>query len=383
MALYLDNAATTQPLLSADFVNRYMSLLWMNPSSSYSGHITGMIDQVKERILHTLHSRAGKVYFTSGSSESNTWAIIRVCEDMKKNGKGNHIITSCIEHKSVLETCKYLEHNGFKITYLPVDSNGLVRIEDLKAAITPETVLVSVMAVNNEIGTIEPIEDIGKICNAKGIAFHVDATQAFAKIPINVDECRINLLSASAHKFRGIKGVGFLYNNPCGKYELTPYIFGGHQEDGMRAGTENTFGICSLYYALQHSNDKTLDEIDAVAECRDEILKEIAENIPNVSLNGASAEYRTVDNINICIKDVDAQQLQTYLADHYNIYVSVGSACNSYVSEPSYVLKAIGLTDDEAKSSIRITLGEALTTEECKYLCDSLKSSVKLLRTLQ
>ena len=313
-----------------------------------------------------------EIYFTSGGSESDNWALM----SQAMLHPGGHIITSQVEHHAILNTCKALEKLGTQVTYLGVDESGKINLQELEDAIQPNTFMVSIMAANNEIGTIERTKIYGYLCRKKNIIFHTDAVQAFGHIPIDVNKMYIDMLSASAHKFHGPKGVGFLYVRDG--IRMIPLIHGGHQESGLRAGTENVPGIVGLGEAAKIANDNMEHSSMVTERMREYLIGRITSEIPGVRLNG-SRYVRLPNNINITIDGVDGITAVMMLSS-YGICVSTGSACTSDSDEPSHVLAAIGLTPEEADCSIRITIDESLTPQDARYFIESLKTVVQTIR---
>ena len=377
--IYLDNAATTK--VAPEVVEAmipYFTENFGNPSSVYSFAAKNKeaITQQREIIANALGAKANEIYFTAGGSESDNWALKATAEAYK--AKGNHIITTKIEHHAILHTGEYLEANGCEVTYLDVDENGVVKLEDLKAAIRPETILVSVMFANNEIGTIQPIKEIGQICRENGILFHTDAVQAFGQVPINVDEYNIDMLSASGHKLNGPKGIGFLYIRKGIK--IRSFVHGGGQERKRRAGTENVPGIIGLGAAVARAM-RTLDERMAKeTELRDYLINRITTEIPYVKLNG-HPEQRLPNNTNFSFRFIEGESLLIML-DMKGICGSSGSACTSGSLDPSHVLLAIGLPHEIAHGSLRLTLSEETTKEDIDYVVESVKEIVAKLRSM-
>ena len=377
--IYLDNAATTK--VAPEVVEAmlpYFTENFGNPSSVYSFAAKNKeaITQQREIIADALGAKANEIYFTAGGSESDNWALKATAEAYKE--KGNHVITTKIEHHAILHTGEYLEKNGCEVTYLDVDENGVVKLEDLKAAIRPTTILVSVMFANNEIGTIQPIKEIGAICRKHGILFHTDAVQAFGQVPINVDECNIDMLSASGHKLNGPKGIGFLYIRKGIK--IRSFVHGGGQERKRRAGTENVPGIIGLGAATARAM-RTLDERMAKeTELRDYLIGRITSEIPFVKLNG-HPEQRLPNNANFSFRFIEGESLLIML-DMKGICGSSGSACTSGSLDPSHVLLAIGLPHEIAHGSLRLTLSEETTKEDIDYVVESVKEIVAKLRSM-
>ncbi len=377
--IYLDNAATTK--VAPEVVEAmipYFTENFGNPSSVYSfaSKNKEAITKQREIIADALGAKANEIYFTAGGSESDNWALKATAEAYKE--KGNHIITTKIEHHAILHTGEYLEKNGYEVTYLNVDENGVVKLDELKAAIRPTTILVSVMFANNEIGTIQPIKEIGAICREHGILFHTDAVQAFGQVPINVDEYNIDMLSASGHKLNGPKGIGFLYIRKGVK--IRSFVHGGAQERKRRAGTENVPGIIGLGTATARAM-KTLDERMAKeTELRDYLIGRITSEIPFVKLNG-HPEQRLPNNTNFSFQFIEGESLLIML-DMKGICGSSGSACTSGSLDPSHVLLAIGLPHEIAHGSLRLTLSEETTKEDIDYVVESVKEIVAKLRSM-
>ena len=377
--IYLDNAATTK--VAPEVVEAmipYFTENYGNPSSVYSfaSKNKEAITKQREIIADALGAKSNEIYFTAGGSESDNWALKATAEAYKD--KGNHIITTKIEHHAILHTGEYLEKNGCEVTYLDVDENGVVKLEDLKAAIRPTTILVSIMFANNEIGTIQPVKEIGEICREHGILFHTDAVQAFGQVPINVDEYNIDMLSASGHKLNGPKGIGFLYIRKGIK--IRSFVHGGGQERKRRAGTENVPGIIGMGAATARAM-RTLDErMEKETELRDYLIGRILAEIPYVKLNG-HPEKRLPNNTNFSFQFIEGESLLIML-DMKGICGSSGSACTSGSLNPSHVLMAIGLPHEIAHGSLRLTLSEETTKEEIDYVVDSVKEIVTNLRNM-
>lgn len=378
--IYLDNAATTKTAPQVvEAMLPYFSEIYGNPSSVYelAQNAKSAVTQAREDIASVIGARAQDIYFTAGGTEADNWAIKAAYEAYKS--RGNHIITTKIEHHAVLHTCEYLEKTqGAKITYLDVDENGLVRPEDLEAAITPETILISIMFANNEIGTIEPIAEIGRIAKEHGILFHTDAVQAFGQVPIQVDEMNIDMLSSSAHKINGPKGIGFLYIRKGVK--ILSFIHGGAQERKRRAGTENVPGIvgygCASKLAAETMQERTEKEI----QLRDYLIGRIINEIPYVRLNG-DPKKRLPNNVNVSFQFIEGESLLIML-DMEGICASSGSACTSGSLDPSHVLLAIGLPHEIAHGSLRMTLSAENTKEEMDLVVEKLKEIVEKLRSM-
>lgn len=375
--IYLDNAATTKVNKKVlESMMPYFSEIYCNPSAAYSFATKGRIaiEEARNYAAKLIGASDMEIYFTSGGSESDNWAIKAVAESF--SDKGKHIITTKIEHHAVLHTCEYLERHGFDITYLNVDSDGKVRLDELKKSIREDTILISVMTANNEIGTIQPIAEIGKIAHEKGILFHTDAVQAYGHIPINVDEMNIDLLSASGHKFNGPKGVGIMYIRKGVK--IRSFIHGGSQERGRRAGTYNVPGIAGLGTAAKLAMENMAKRAEKEKELRDYFIDRISAEIPYTVLNG-HREDRLPNNINFCFRFVEGESVLIML-DQAGICASSGSACTSGAIDPSHVLRAIGLNDEMAHESLRLTLSYENTKEEIDTVVGELKRIVERLR---
>ena len=377
--IYLDNAATTKTAPEVvEAMIPYFTEHFGNPSSVYS-FASGnkqVITEQREQIAKAIGANTNEIYFTAGGSESDNWALKATAECYKN--KGNHIITTKIEHHAILHTAEYLEKHGFEVTYLDVDENGVVQLDELKAAIRPTTILISVMFANNEIGTIQPIKEIGAIAREHGILFHTDAVQAFGQIPIDVDACNIDMLSASGHKLNGPKGIGFLYIRKGVK--IRSFVHGGGQERKRRAGTENVPGIVGFGVATQRAirtmEERTAKEI----KLRDYLIERVLSEIPYARLNGHRSE-RLPNNANFSFRFIEGESLLIML-DMKGICASSGSACTSGSLDPSHVLLAIGLPHEIAHGSLRLTLSEETTKEEIDYVVDSLKEIVENLRNM-
>lgn len=378
--IYLDNAATTRTAPEvAEAMMPFFTENYGNPSSIYglAGASKEAVAQSRETIANILGANAKEIYFTGSGTEADNWAIVAAYEAYK--GKGSHIITTKIEHHAVLHTCEYLEKNrGAKVTYLDVDENGIVKLEELEKAITPETILISVMYANNEIGTIQPIREIGMIAREHGILFHTDAVQAFGQLPINVDEDCIDMLSSSAHKINGPKGIGFLYIRKGVK--IRSFIHGGTQERKRRAGTENVAGIVGYGCAAKRAADTMEARTAKERELRDHLIRRIMKEIPYARLNGDPVK-RLPNNVNVSLQFIEGESLLIML-DMEGICASSGSACTSGSLDPSHVLLAIGLPHEIAHGSLRFTLGEETTKEDLDYVVDKLKGIVEHLRSM-
>ena len=377
--IYLDNAATTKTAPEVvEAMLPYFSELYGNPSSIYSlaGESKKAVDHAMEIIAWALGAQPEEIYFTAGGTESDNWALKAAAEFYKK--KGNHIITTKIEHHAILHTCQWLEKQGFEVTYLNVDENGVVKLEELKKAIRPTTILISVMYANNEIGTIQPIKEIGEIAREHGILFHTDAVQAFGQLPIQVDDCHIDMLSASGHKLNGPKGIGFLYIRKGVK--IRSFIHGGAQERKRRAGTENVPGIVGLGKAVERAVSTRKERADKEKELRDYLIGRVLKEIPYTRLNGHRT-MRLPNNANFSFQFIEGESLLIML-DMEGICGSSGSACTSCSLDPSHVLLAIGLPHEIAHGSLRLTLSEETTKEELDFVVESLKKIIDRLRSM-
>ena len=377
--IYLDNAATTQvypEVLKA--MEPYFTEYYGNPSSIYSfaGESKKAVDGARQTIADFLHATSEEIYFTGGGSESDNWALKATAEAYKSKGK--HIITSKIEHHAILHTCEYLEKQGFEVTYLDVDENGLVNPEEVEKAIRPDTILISVMFANNEIGTIEPIAEIGKIAKEHGVLFHTDAVQAFGHVPIDVDKMNIDMLSASGHKINGPKGIGLMYIRKGLK--LGSFIHGGAQERHRRAGTHNVPGIVGFAKAVELASAHLEERMKYESELRDYYIHRVETEIPYAKLNGDRTS-RLPNNTNFCFRFIEGESM-LILLDQKGICASSGSACTSGSLDPSHVLLAIGLPHEIAHGSLRVTLSEKTTKEEIDYTVDELKKIIERLRSM-
>lgn len=377
--IYLDNAATTAVSEEVFAVMKpYFCEQYSNPSAIYSfaGKSMKAVDEAREKTAHLIGAKSNEIYFTAGGSESDNWAIKAAAEAYKNKGK--HIITSTIEHHAVLHTCQYLEKQGYEVTYVDVDENGVIKLDALEAAIRPDTILITVMAANNEIGTIQPLKEIGALAKKNGILFHTDAVQAYGHIPLNVDELNIDMLSASGHKFHGPKGIGFLYIRKG--VRIGSYIHGGAQERSRRAGTLNTPGIVGMGAAADLAADKLAENMTKVSELRDYLIQRVLEEIPYSRLNGDPVK-RLPGNANFCFRFIEGESL-LILLDQQGICASSGSACTSGSLDPSHVLLAIGLPHEIAHGSLRLTLSETTTKEEIDFTVEELKKIVERLRSM-
>ncbi|MFR2775310.1 MAG: cysteine desulfurase NifS [Anaerostipes sp.] len=377
--IYLDHAATTaaRPEVVEAMLPYFTENFW-NPSSVYTPALNNrkVVDEARELIARSLGTDSPNIYFTAGGSEADNWALKAAAEAYQDKGK--HIITSTIEHHAILHTCEYLEKKGFEVTYVDVDENGILRLDQLKAAIRPDTILISVMFANNEIGTIQPIREIGEIAKEHGIIFHTDAVQAYGQIPIDVDEYHIDMLSASGHKLNGPKGIGFLYIRKGLK--LRSFVHGGAQERKRRAGTENVTGIVGLGKAVEIAFDTMKERTAKEIEVRDYAIERLLAEVPYCRLNG-DAKKRLPNNINISFQFIEGESLLIML-DMAGICASSGSACTSGSLDPSHVLLAIGLPHEIAHGSLRMTLGEETTKEDMDYVVEKIKEIVEKLRIM-
>ena len=377
--IYLDNAATTKTAPEVvEAMLPYFTERYGNPSSVYGFAAANkeVISQQRDVIAGVLGAKGNEIYFTAGGSEADNWALKATAEAYE--GKGNHIITTKIEHHAILHTCEYLEKKGYEVTYLDVDEDGVVKLDELKAAIRPTTILISVMYANNEIGTIQPIREIGEIAHEHGILFHTDAVQAFGQVPIHVDECHIDMLSASGHKLNGPKGIGFLYIRTGVK--IRSFVHGGGQERKRRAGTENVPGIVGLGAAVKRAADTMAERTGKETELRDYLINRVLDVIPHCRLNGHRTK-RLPNNANFSFQFIEGESLLIKL-DMKGICGSSGSACTSGSLDPSHVLLAIGLPHEIAHGSLRLTLNEEITKEDIDYVVDSLKEIVGHLREM-
>ena len=377
--IYLDNAATTQVYPEVlDAMKPYFTDYFGNPSAVYSFAAEankGVVDS-RAAIAKALNAKPEEIYFTGGGSESDNWALKATAEAYKN--KGNHIITTKIEHHAILHTGEWLEKHGCEVTYLDVDEDGVVKLDDLKAAIRPETILISVMTANNEIGTIQPIAEIGKIAHENGILFHTDAVQAFGHIPIDVDAMNIDMLSASGHKINGPKGIGIMYIRKGVK--IRSFIHGGAQERKRRAGTHNVPGIVGFGKAIEIATRDLDARMKYETELRDYLISRVENEIPYVKVNGHRTN-RLPNNANFCFRFIEGESL-LILLDQKGICGSSGSACTSGSLDPSHVLLAIGLPHEIAHGSLRLTLNEENTEEEMDFTVEAIKEIVQKLRNM-
>ena len=376
--IYLDNAATTR--MSSAVVNAmmpYFSDKFYNPSSIYSQsqEIKETIESCRVLLAKTINASTNEIFFTSCGSESNNWAILGTVAAY--NNK-KHIVTSTIEHHSTLRAVEYLRSNGFEVTYVDVDSNGIIKLDDLKNNIRNNTALVSIIHANNEIGTIEPIKEIGDLCHDRGVLFHVDAVQSYCHIPVDVQACHIDMLSTSAHKFGGPKGVGFLFKR--NGVTLKSLISGGSQERNMRAGTENVAGIVGMAKAAEIAYGEMHNRSAYEIELRDYCIDRILTEIPYARLNG-DRHLRLPNNVNISFQFIEGESLLLSL-NKYGICASSGSACTSGALDPSHVLLAIGLTHEIAHGSLRLTISYETKREDIDFTIEKLKMIVNNLRSI-
>ena len=377
--IYLDNAATTKTAQEVvDAMLPYFTESYGNPSSIYElgQRSKEAITKAREEVARVIGAKTEEIYFTGGGSEADNWAIKAAYEAYKS--KGNHIITSKIEHHAVLHTCQYLEKQGARVTYLDVDENGLVDLDQLQKAITPETILITIMFANNEIGTIEPVKEIGMIAKEHGILFHTDAVQAFGQVPIDVDELNIDMLSSSAHKINGPKGIGCLYIRKGVK--IRSFIHGGAQERKRRAGTENVPGIVGYGVAARMAAESMIERTKKEKELRDYFIRRVLEEVPYTRLNGDPVKRLPNKHMG-SFQFIEGESLLIML-DMKGIAGSSGSACTSGSLDPSHVLLAIGLPHEIAHGSLRLTLGADTTKEDLDYTLDQIKEIVAKLRNL-
>lgn len=377
--IYMDNAATTRVLPEVfEEMKPYFLEQYGNPSSVYSfvNDAKKVVDQARVTISDFINAKPQEIYFTAGGSESDNWALKATAEAYANKGK--HIITLKIEHHAILHTCEYLERRGFEVTYLDVDENGIVDLEQLKASIRPDTILISIMTANNEIGTIEPIKEIGAIAKEHNILFHTDAVQAYGHIAIDVDDAHIDMLSVSGHKFNGPKGIGFLYIRTGVK--IGSFIHGGAQERKRRAGTLNVPGIVGIKKATEIARDALKERSEYETKLRDYAIDRILNEIPFTRLNG-DRKKRLPNNMNFCFRFIEGESM-LILLDQKGVCASSGSACTSGSLDPSHVLLAIGLPHEIAHGSIRLTISEENTKEEIDFVIDNLKQIIERLRAM-
>lgn len=377
--IYLDNAATTQVYPEVfEEMKPYFTEYYGNPSSVYrfAQESKNKVERAREEIAEMLNAKPEEIYFTGGGSESDNWALVATAETYAKKGK--HIITSKIEHHAILHTCEYLESRGYEVTYLDVDENGLIDLEQLKKSIREDTILISIMSANNEIGTIQPIAEIGKIAKEHDIFFHTDAVQAFGHIPIDVEEMQIDMLSASGHKIYGPKGIGFLYIRK--NVRIGAFIHGGSQERGKRAGTHNVPGIVGLAAAAKIAKENLESNIEYETKLRDYAISRIENEIPFAVLSGHRTK-RLPNNIHFCFRFIEGESMADLIRSG-GICGSSGSACTSGSLDPSHVLLAIGRPHEIAHGSLRLTLSEKNTKEEIDKVVDELKKIIERLRSM-
>ena len=377
--IYLDNAATTKT--SEEVVAAmlpYFTEYYGNPSSVYefASESKKAVSNARRTIAETLGAQENEIYFTAGGSEADNWALKATAEAYQSKGK--HIITTKIEHHAILHTAEYLEKRGFEITYIGVDENGVVKVDELEKAIRPDTILISVMFANNEIGTIQPIKEIGEIAKKHGVLFHTDAVQAYGQLPINVDELHIDMLSSSGHKLNGPKGIGFLYIRKGVK--IRSFVHGGAQERKRRAGTENVPGIVGYGKAAEIAAKTMKERTAKEIELRDHLIDRVLAEVPYTRLNGHRTN-RLPNNANFSFQFVEGESLLIML-DMDGICGSSGSACTSGSLDPSHVLLAIGLPHEIAHGSLRLTLSEETTMEDVDYVVDCIKKIVERLRSM-
>ena len=377
--IYLDNAATTKVLPAVlDEMLPYFSETYGNPSAVYSfaSKAKSAVDKARDSVADLIGAKSEEIYFTGGGSESDNWALKATAEAYASKGK--HIITSKIEHHAILHTAAWLEKQGYEVTYIDVDEDGVVKLDELEAAIRPDTILISIMAANNEIGTIQPIKEIGEIAKKHGVLFHTDAVQAFGHIPINVDEMNIDMLSASGHKIHGPKGIGVMYIRKGVK--IRSFIHGGAQERQRRAGTHNVPGIVGIGKAAELASQNMDKIMKQESELRDYMIKRVLDEIPYTRLNGHKTD-RLPNNVSFCFRFIEGESL-LILLDQSGICASSGSACTSGSLDPSHVLLAIGLPHEIAHGSLRISMSEETTREDIGYTVDKLKGIVERLRSM-
>ena len=362
----------------AEIMLEYLTGRFGNPSSihSFGREAKEALEKAREQVAHALHADSREIIFTSGGTEADNLALFGTA--LQNSDKGKHIITSAIEHHAVLHACEYLQKKGFRVTVLPVDEYGLIRMEDLRQAITAETILISIMHANNEVGTIQPIAEIGALAREKGILFHTDAVQSLGKIQLDVEKMKVDLLSGSGHKIYGPKGTGFLYVRQGVK--INPLSYGGHQERNFRAGTENIPGIVGLGKAVELAEAELDTEMPRLARLRDQLIQGLQERIPHIKLNG-HPELRVATNVNFSFLFVEGESL-LLLLDLQGIAASSGSACTSGSLDPSHVLLAMGLPHEVAHGSVRMTLGRDNTEEDIREVLEELPPMVNRLREM-
>ncbi|MCO5387049.1 MAG: cysteine desulfurase NifS [Desulfosporosinus sp.] len=378
--VYLDHSATTpvDPEVAAIMMTYYTEK-YGNPSSvhGFGRETKQALEQARNQVAELIGAASREITFTSGGTEADNLAILGTAEALRKKGK--HIITSCIEHHAVLETCEYLEKNGFDLTVIPVDEEGIISVDEVRKAIRPDTILITVMHANNEVGSIQPIAEIGKLAKEHGIVFHVDAVQSLGKIPINVEEMNVDLLTVSGHKIYGPKGVGALYVRKG--VRIVPLIHGGGQERKRRSGTENMPGIIGFGKACELAGQRMADDAEKQIKLRDKLMNGIEERIEYVKVNGPVGEKRLPNNVNVSIRYVEGESLLLSL-DMLGIAASSGSACTSGSLDPSHVLLGMGLIHEIAHGSLRFSLGRQNTEEEIDYVLEQLPKIVERLRMM-
>ena len=377
--IYLDNAATTRVYPEVmEAMTPFFTEHFANPAAFYSfaNPAQKAVHEAREQVANLIGAKNEEIYFTGGGSESDNWAIKATAEAYKNKGK--HIITSTIEHHAVLHTCQWLEKQGYEVTYVNVDKDGVLKLDELEAAIRPDTILISVMAANNEIGTIQPLREIGEIAHKHGVLFHTDAVQAFAHIPLNVDEMHIDMLSASGHKIHGPKGIGVMYIRKGVK--ILSFMHGGAQERRRRAGTHNVPGIVGMGKAVEIASQTMEENGKKIAELRDYLIEQVLKKVPHARLNGHRTN-RLPNNANFCFRFIEGEGM-LILLDQAGIYGSSGSACTSGSLDPSHVLLAIGLPHEIAHGSLRLTLSEETTKEDIDYTVDKLAEIIARLRSM-
>lgn len=378
--VYLDNAATTYILPEViSVMTPWLEEYYGNPSSiySFSEKSRDGIAKSRQQVANVIGADSSEIFFTGSGTEADNWALKGVSFTHKD--KGNHIITTAIEHHAILHAAEFLEKNGFRVTFLPVDTMGRVNVDDVNSAMTSETIIVSVMYANNEIGTLEPISEIGALCRSRGVVFHTDAVQAVAHVPIDVVKMNIDLLSLSAHKFHGPKGIGALYIRKGLKIEN--FIHGGGQEKGRRAGTENTAGIVGLGAAAEITYADMPLEFKRISALRDKLIDRVLKLVPHTKLNGAPGDGRLSNNVNFSFIGIEGETLLLDL-DAAGISASTGSACTSGSLDPSHVLMAIGLSHELAHGSLRLTLGKQTSEEDIDYVLDALPKIIARRREM-
>ena len=377
--IYLDNAATTRVSEEVfEAMKPYFCEQYANPSGIYSfaGRSMKAVDEARRSVAQLIGAQHDEIYFTAGGSESDNWAVKAAAAFCQKKGK--HIITSKIEHHAVLHTCQYLEKQGYEVTYVDVDACGVIKLDELEAAIRPDTILITVMAANNEIGTIQPLREIGALAKKNGILFHTDAVQAYGHIPLDVDALHIDMLSASGHKFHGPKGIGFLYIRKG--VRIGSFVHGGAQERSRRAGTLNVPGIVGIGAAARLAAASLQERQEQETALRDSLIRRVLEEIPYSRLNGHATD-RLPGNANFCFRFIEGESL-LILLDQQGICASSGSACTSGSLDPSHVLLALGLPHELAHGSLRLTLSEETTREDIDSTVDAVGRIVERLRSM-